>query len=102
MSIVKIHPSKMLVVVREAFTANYTQGKLYHDGKFICHTLEDRTRPEGVKVAKLTAIRAGVYPLRVSMSNRFKRAMPEILDVPQFTGIRIHGGNTPQIRRDVF
>lgn len=28
------------------------------------------------------------------MSSRFKRLMPGLLDVPQFSGIRIHGGNT--------
>ena len=30
------------------------------------------------------------------MSNRFKRIMPEILNVPMFTGVRIHGGNTKE------
>jgi len=30
----------------------------------------------------------------LSMSNRFKRIMPEVLNVPGFQGIRFHGGNT--------
>jgi hypothetical protein len=30
------------------------------------------------------------------MSNRFKRLLPFIHDVPNFTGVRIHRGNTPQ------
>ena len=28
------------------------------------------------------------------MSNRFKKILPEVLAVPNFTGIRIHAGNT--------
>jgi len=28
------------------------------------------------------------------MSNRFKKFLIEVLDVPQFTGVRIHSGNS--------
>ena len=71
-----------------------TIGKLYVDGEFFCYTLEDELRKEGVKVFGKTAIQDGEYRVVVSLSNRFKRMMPAILDVPMFTGIRIHGGNT--------
>jgi hypothetical protein len=30
------------------------------------------------------------------MSIRFKKVLPEILNVPYFTGIRIHAGNTTE------
>lgn len=40
-----------------------------------------------------SCIPAGVYPMRWSMSNRFKRMMWEVCDVPGRAGIRIHSGN---------
>lgn len=42
------------------------------------------------KVAKETCIPAGRYRVRVTMSQRFGRMMPLLLDVPGFRGIRIH------------
>lgn len=72
----------------------YTIGKLYIDGKLFCDTLEDVVRPDGVKVYGETAIPAGTYKVILNMSNRFKRIMPLLLNVPMFEGIRIHEGNS--------
>ena len=69
-------------------------GDLFIDGVFFCHTLEDEKRADGLKVYGETAIPSGTYNIKVNMSNRFKRLMPLILDVPMFKGIRMHGGNT--------
>jgi len=89
-----------LLLEREPSTANFTRGRLYllnpkiktSDAKmFICHTLEDVQRD--VKIAGKTAIGWGMYKLIVSMSNRFKKRLPLLLDVPNFAGVRIHGGN---------
>jgi hypothetical protein len=73
---------------------DYTIGKLYIDGHYFCDTLEDTVRPTGKKVAGKTAIPAGDYKVIKSYSPRFKKVLPEILNVPNFTGVRIHAGNT--------
>ena len=77
---------------RTTFTGRSTIGELSVDGTFECFTLEDMVRP--VKVPGMTAISEGVYVVSVSFSDRFKRLLPEVHDVPNFTGIRIHPGNT--------
>lgn len=73
---------------------DYTIGKLYIDGHYFCDTLEDTVRPAGQKIAGRTAIPAGDYKVIKSYSPRFKKILPEILDVPGFSGVRIHAGNT--------
>ena len=71
-----------------------TIGELYVDGEHIADTLEDRVRPEGEKVYGKTAIPEGTYEVKLTYSPRFKKILPEILNVPNFTGIRIHCGNS--------
>lgn len=83
-------------LVRESFTNKATEGVLYVDDKFECYTLEDMDRDlenGGIKVQDQTAIPKGEYEVIVDMSTRFKRLMPRLLNVPGFTGIRIHSGN---------
>ena len=41
-------------------------------------------------------IPAGRYPLKCTWSPKFKKFMPEICDVPERTGIRIHLGTKPE------
>lgn len=45
-----------------------------------------------LKVKGATAIPIGEYPIVVTFSPRFGRPMPQILGVPGYAGIRIHGG----------
>ena len=80
-----------LRVIREPSTAAATLGILLIDGVFVCWTLEDVVRP--VKIPGETAIPAGRYAVRLSLSQRFQKVLPEVLAVPGFTGIRVHGGN---------
>lgn len=71
-----------------------TIGELWVNDLHLCDTLEDRVRPEGEKVYGKTAIPEGSYQVVLSYSPRFKKILPEILNVPNFTGIRIHCGNS--------
>lgn len=59
---------------------------------FMCHTLEDAQRL--TKVMGQTAIPKGTYEVVVNYSNRFKKMLPLLIDVPNFSGVRIHSGNT--------
>jgi len=86
-------------------------GRWSMDGNFRAFTLEDRVREilgqpvERWKVAGETAIPAGKFVVVVDKSERFSlrasqrfgRAIQvwtiRLLDVPGFTGVRVHGGN---------
>jgi hypothetical protein len=91
-------------VLRSEYTSTCTIGKMYINGKSFCYTLEDVVRDankdgdlkdEGeAKVHGKTAIPSGKYKVIVDESNRFKKQMPKLLNVPGFEGIRIHAGNT--------
>lgn len=84
-------PDATLVLVRTEYPT-YTSGKLYLDGQYFCDTLEDVVREK--KVYAQTAIPYGTYSLIINYSNRFKKNMPRLLNVPNFDGILIHSGNT--------
>jgi hypothetical protein len=77
-----------------------TIGALSVDGTFECWICEDTVRevpgqPVSTwKLAGKTAIPAGTYDVDITLSARFKRDLPLLLDVPGFSGIRIHPGNT--------
>lgn len=90
----------MIEVKRFHYAEKFTIGRLYMDGEYLCYTLEDTMRQEPDKpvsewkVYGKTAIPTGQYKMIVNMSHRFKKALPLLLDVEGFVGIRIHAGNT--------
>ena len=91
-----------LTLKRLNLTPNYTEGELYVNGVYFCKTLEDTNRDlnksgqfdnNEKKVYGETCIPYGKYKVILSYSPKFKRELPEILEVPDFQGIRIHRGN---------
>lgn len=78
---------------REDYSDARTIGRLSIDGEDFCWTLEDRVRT-GPKVHGQTAIPSGTYAVKLTMSPRFGRILPLLVDVPGFDGVRIHPGNT--------
>ncbi|MDT4332771.1 DUF5675 family protein [Methylomonas sp. MED-D] len=81
-----------LNLTRVEFTDESTIGELSINGTFECYTLEDKVRP--VKVKGMTAIPAGSYEIIINFSERFKKPLPLLLNVPNFDGVRIHPGNS--------
>ena len=81
-----------LKLVRKTFTEESTMGELSVNGKFECFTLEDKVR--AVKIHGRTAIPEGIYEVIISFSDKFRKQLPLLLNVPNFAGIRIHSGNT--------
>ena len=64
----------------------------------VLHLDKDRFLEDGEqqKVYGETAIPRGKYIVAITHSVRFKRLLPVLIDVPQFSGIRIHTGNKPE------
>ena len=94
-----------LQVVRHQFGKDATNGMLFIDGIFECYTLEDQY--QAVKVMHETCIPEGTYDINfrktggfhAKYSERYQNAhygMLHIQDVPNFTYILIHTGNTDE------
>lgn len=93
-----------LQLQRRFFAPGYTIGTLSINGVRFCDTLEDKNRdlnkngdlnePDEGKVYSETAIPFGVYPIITSVSPKFGRELPRLLNVPHFDGVLIHRGNT--------
>ena len=93
--------------VRKFKGDKYTISDFYIDGVKICNICEDPVRVlidknkdgdfndagEG-KIYGDTAIPAGKYEVVITYSNRFKKYLPLLLNVPGYEGIRIHPGNS--------
>lgn len=95
----------MLVLIERKWKKDtYTIGRVFIDGNFFANSMEDRDRglvknmPIGeiqrIKVYGETAIPAGEYDVRMTYSPKYRRMMPEIMDVPGWTGVRLHSMNT--------
>jgi hypothetical protein len=91
-----------LTLRRQPSGIDSTIGELSIDGAVECFTLEDVVREvpgkpvSEWKVPKETAIPAGTYNVIINESARFKRPLPLLVNVPGFSGVRIHPGNTSE------
>lgn len=79
-------------------------GKRFGDGKHYCCTLEDTDRglDSKMQLSKIlflkkphvTAIPTGRYAVTATYSPHFNRTLPLLNNVPGYSGVRIHPGNT--------
>jgi len=94
-----------LTVVRTQFGTDATNGILLINGQFECYTLEDQY--QAVKVMHETCIPEGTYDIKfrkvggfhTKYSERYGNShygMLHLQDVPNFTYILIHAGNTDE------
>lgn len=103
-----------ILLKRIAKKPNYTIGKLYIDGKYFCDTLEDKDRGLlqsmtedeilKIKVKDQTAIPTGKYKIDMntvspkfgnsSWAKLYKGIVPRLINVPGYSGVLIHPGNT--------
>ena len=93
-----------LQLKRIARKPTYTIGRLSINDHYICDTLEPTDRGlnqsmtldkiKSVKIKGKTAIPAGRYKVIMSYSPKFKKTLPLLLNVPAFSRILIHTGNT--------
>ena len=90
-------------IIRVAQGKESTLSHLYIDGIFQCFLLEDKIR--AVKIMKQTAIPEGIFRLRLNtwggMNKTYfpkygpiHKGMIEIADLPTFSAVYIHVGNT--------
>lgn len=102
-----------LTLLRSYPKDEYTIGLLYVKGRYFSATLEDtdrgllQTMPleeiRRIKIKGKTAIPKGTYKILLTVSEKFKNRawakpygglVPILVDVPGYSGIRIHPGNT--------
>lgn len=95
-----------LTIIRQPSAKGCTLSTWYIDGQRVCVGIEDVVRgPSEAKVFGKTAIPVGTYRLLVTLSARFKRRLPLLVNQPGGTirfgdqlidhcGVRIHPGNT--------
>lgn len=87
--------------------AEYTISRVYINGSYLgCNALEDTDRGllQSMQITELqrrkvkgkTAIPRGYYDVRITYSPKYKRMMPLVVDVPAFSGIRLHSLNKPE------
>ena len=105
-----------LTLKRIALRSEYTIGKLYVDGEYVCDAIEDTVRDldkDGkfangeVKIPGKTAIPYGRYEItmkvkspkysnfsKYSWAKKYDGYLPRLLQVPHFEGVLIHVGNS--------
>jgi len=76
----------ILRLLRDIPDGESLTGTLYVDGQEFCRTLERMSK----------AIPALWYRVQVTMSPKFKRLLPLVLNVPSRSGIRFHVGTLPR------
>ena len=76
----------LIRLIRNQPQGSAITGRLVINGRFFCNTLERK----GYEIPALC------YPVRVTMSPKFRRLLPIVQNVPGRSGIRFHVGKVPK------
>ena len=76
----------LIRLIRNQPKGSAITGRLVINGRYFCNTLER----VGYQIPALC------YPVRVTMSPKFRRLLPIVQNVPGRSGIRFHRGTKPQ------
>lgn len=82
-----------LTVQRQNYDDVSTQGEMLIDGTHFAWTLEPR---KDQSQGKPFCVPAGTYQISLGWSEHFSMVVPQVVNVPDFTGVEIHPGNFPQ------
>ena len=85
----------IITVRRFDYSKNHTKSMIFINDQFFCFGMEPENKFPNTIIGQRDLIPEGTYPIILSKSPKFKRVLPEILDVPFNSGIRIHPGNFP-------
>lgn len=85
----------IISVVRFDYQPNHTKSIIFIDGNFFSFGLEPEYKGGSPVLSQRDLIPEGIYKVILSYSPKFKRVLPEVLNVPFNSGIRIHPGNHP-------
>ena len=85
----------IITVLRFDYTKNHTKSLIFVNRQFFCFGMEPENKFNNTIKGQRDLIPEGTYQIILSKSPKFKRVLPEILNVPNNSGIRIHPGNFP-------
>ena len=85
----------IITVLRFDYSKNHTKSIIFVNDQFFCFGMEPENKFNNTIKGQRDLIPEGTYPIILSKSPKFKRILPEILNVPNNSGIRIHAGNFP-------
>jgi hypothetical protein len=93
-----------IIILRLNKLDNCTISEVYVNGSFFGYSLEDRDRGlrqdmplkeiMAIKVKGATAIPTGTYNVVFTWSKKFRKDLPLVENVPGYSGIRFHPGNS--------
>ena len=85
----------IIEVVRYDYQPNHTKSMIFVDHEFFSFGLEPEYKANNRVFGQRDLIPEGIYKVILSYSPKFKRILPEVLNVPFNSGVRIHPGNLP-------
>ena len=85
----------IISVIRFDYQSNHTKSMIFVDREFFCFGMEPEYKANNRVFGQRDLIPEGTYKVIMSYSPKFKRVLPEVVNVPFNSSVRIHAGNLP-------